>query len=57
MYDTVVVEVGDSGEGRSNQIGGIGLVVVAFSTDAIEKLSSEREVSYEVNYINDQLCA
>lgn len=49
MYDAVIVEVCDCGESRSNQVGGVGLVVVALSTNAIEQLASEGKVCYKVD--------
>jgi hypothetical protein len=46
MYNTMVVEIGNSGESRSHQVGGIGFIVVTFSADAIKKLASKRKVGY-----------
>lgn len=57
MYYAVIVKICDSGEGCSNQIGSVRLVVVAFSTDAIEQLSSKCEIGYEVNCKQYQLCS
>jgi len=57
MYDAVVVEICNGGECRSDQVGGIRLVVVPFSADAIEELTSKREVGHEVNCTQSQLCA
>jgi hypothetical protein len=53
MYDTVIVEVGDSGESCSNQVGGVGFVVVAFSADAVKQLASKREVGNKVDCSRD----
>lgn len=36
MDDAVVVEVGYSREGGPNEVGSVGFVVAAFSTDSIE---------------------
>lgn len=49
MHDTMVVQISDGGEGCSNQISGIRLVVRPFSTDSIEKLAAECQVGYEVD--------
>lgn len=57
MYNAVVVEICDGGERRSDQVGGIRLVVIAFPADAIEQLASERQVGHEVDYAQSQLCA
>ena len=36
MDNAVIVQIGDSGEGGSDEVTGVGFVVVAFPTDAIE---------------------
>lgn len=53
MYDAVVVEVCDGGKGGSHEVGGIGLVVVAFPADAVKQLSTKREISYEVDCMSN----
>ena len=53
MYDSVVVEIGNSGEGCSNQIGSIRLVVITFTTDTVKEFTAKGKVSYKVDY--DQL--
>jgi hypothetical protein len=57
MYDAVVVEVCDSGQGCTHEVGRVGLVIVAFATDAVEELASKREVSDKVDCRDGQLCA
>ena len=49
--NAVVVKVCDCRQRGSDQIASVGLIVVSFSTDAIEKLASKREVSNEVNCV------
>ena len=49
MYDTMVVEVGDSAESGSDQIGGVRFVVGALAADAIKELAAESEVRDEVD--------
>jgi hypothetical protein len=44
MYDAMVMEVCDSGEGRSHEICGVGFVIVALSANAIKQLASERKI-------------
>ena len=48
MDDTMVVEIGDCGERGSNEVGGIGFVVGAFTAYAIEELAAQREICDEV---------
>lgn len=44
----MVVEVGHRREGRTNQFRGIGLIVAAFSTYSIEKLSAQGKIRDQV---------
>ena len=46
MDDAVIVEVSYRGEGGSDQVCGVGLVVAAFSTYSIKEFSAEGEVGY-----------
>ena len=46
----MVVEVSYGGEGCSDEVCSIGLVVASFSTYSIEKFASEREVCDKVHY-------
>jgi len=55
MHNTVVVQIGDGGEGGSNQVGGIRLVVVALAADAIEQLAAEGKVRHQVDCSRYQL--
>lgn len=48
MDDTVVMEVCDSRKSRSDQVGGIRLVVRSFSTNAIKEFTTEGEVGDEI---------
>jgi hypothetical protein len=50
MYDAMVVEICNGGEGRAHEIGGVGFVVVTLSANAVEKLASKRKIGDEVNY-------
>lgn len=36
----MVVQVGDSREGGSNEVGGVGFVVAAFAADSVEELTA-----------------
>lgn len=56
VYNSMVVEVGDSGECCSNQVCGIRLVVVALSTDAVEQLASKRKVGHKVYCERSEVC-
>ena len=49
MDNAVVVEIGNSGQGRADKVCSIRLVVVALSADAIEELASQRQVGYKVH--------
>jgi hypothetical protein len=49
MYNAVIVEICDGGESRSNEIGGVGLVVVAFAANAIEELTTKGKIRDEVD--------
>lgn len=49
MYDAMVVQVGDSGESCSNEVGSVGLVVIAFAANAVKELPAKSKVSDEVN--------
>jgi hypothetical protein len=49
MDDAVVVKVGDCGEGGTDEVRSVGLVVGAFAADAIEELAAEGEVSDKVD--------
>ncbi len=49
MYDAMVVEVCNSGEGSAHEFGSVGLVVRAFAADAVEELAAEGEVGDEVD--------
>lgn len=50
MYNAVVVEVSNGGEGGADEISSVGLVVAALAADTVEELTAEREVGYEVYY-------
>jgi len=49
VHDAVVVQVGDGGEHRADEVCGVGLVVAALAADAVEELSPEREIGDEVD--------
>lgn len=49
MYYTVIVEVGDCGESRTDEVGGIRFVVGAFSAYAVEQLTTECKISYQIH--------
>jgi hypothetical protein len=53
MHNAMVMEVCYSRQCSSNEIGSVGFVVGAFSADAVEELSSEREISHEINLRSD----
>ncbi len=50
MYNSVVVEVGYSGQGSTNEVRGIAFKVATLPTNSIEELSSKCEVRNEVYY-------
>jgi hypothetical protein len=54
VHDAMIVEVGYGGEGGTDKIGGVGFKIGAFTTDAVEKLTAERKVGYEVYCITCQ---
>jgi hypothetical protein len=49
VHDAVVVEISDCGERGADEVCCIGLVVVPFTADAVEELSTEGEVGYEID--------
>jgi hypothetical protein len=49
MYDAMVVEICNGGEGRAHEIGGVGFVVVTLSADAVEQLASKRKIGDQVD--------
>ena len=53
VHDAVIVQVGDGRQDGADEIRGVGLEVAAFTTDAIEELSTQREISNEV-YCRDK---
>lgn len=44
VHDTVVMEICDGRQCGSNQVTGIGFVVVAFATDAVKELAAKGKV-------------
>lgn len=50
VYYTVIMEVGDCGEGCTDEVCGVRFVVGALSAYAIEEFSSERKICNEVNW-------
>jgi hypothetical protein len=50
MYDSMIMEVCNSGKNGPHEIGGIRFEVRAFATYSVEELASECEVGYKVDY-------
>ena len=50
MDNAVIVEVCDSGEGGTDELCGVELVVAAFSTYSVEELSAKGKVGNKVYY-------
>lgn len=48
MHDAMIVQVGDGRQDSANEVRSVGFEVAAFTTDAIEELSAQREVGDEV---------
>lgn len=46
MYNAVVVEVGNSGEGCADEVRGVGFVVAAFSTYSVEQFTTQGKIGY-----------
>lgn len=51
VYNAVVMEVCNRGKCSPHQVGGIGFVVIPLAADAIEELTAECEVRYEVHWV------
>src|SRR5699024_9763330 len=49
MHDTMVVQISHCGEDRADEVCSVGLVVAAFTADAVEQLSSESEIGDQVH--------
>lgn len=48
VYDSVVMQICNRGKSRSDQVGGVGLVVAPLATYSIKKLPSERKIRHQV---------
>ena len=47
----MVMEIRNGREGGTDEVGGVGFVVGAFSADAVEKLAAECEVGDEIYWM------
>jgi hypothetical protein len=53
MHNAMIMQISHRGQDRTNEVGRIGLVVAAFTTDAVKELSTQSKFGDEV-YCNTQ---
>jgi hypothetical protein len=49
MYNAMIMEICNGGKGRPHEVGGVGLVVVTLSTNAVKQLASKCKIGYQVD--------
>ena len=50
MNDAVIVKIGNGREGSTDEVGGVGFVVGAFSADPVEEFAAESEIGDEIDW-------